>query len=91
MVARPHYYCPSHCGSVGSVCRLLSCPIYILTILIQMKKIKQIIKLINMMVVGIMLTAVYFVIILPYRLFIKKPSTNWVSGKDVQTNLDRMW
>jgi hypothetical protein len=56
-----------------------------------MKKIKQIIKLVNMMVVGIMLTAVYFVIILPYRLFIKKPSANWVSGKDVQTNLDRMW
>lgn len=44
-----------------------------------------------MIVVGIILTAVYFVMILPYRLFIKKPSANWINGKYIHTNLDRMW
>lgn len=91
MVARPHYYRPANCGIAGSVCRLRCCSIHILFILIHMKKIKQIIRFINMIVVGIILSAVYFIIILPYRIFIKKPSANWLSGKSVHTNLDRMW
>lgn len=91
MVARPHYNRFAHCGSASTICRFRCCTIHILTILIHMKKIKRIIKFLNMVVINIMLTAVYFVIILPYRLFFKKPSANWTSGKSIQTNLDRMW
>lgn len=91
MVARPHYYSPTHRRAISSVCRFLCRTIHILSILTQMKKIKQIIRFINMIVVNIILTAVYFVIILPYRLFIKKPSANWITGKSIQTTLDRMW
>lgn len=56
-----------------------------------MKKIKQIIRLINMVIINIILTVVYFAMILPYRLFIKKPNANWLHGKSIPTNLDRMW
>lgn len=91
MVARSNSNRTTHCGAVSSICRHFCCSFHILIILTRMNKIKQIIRFINMVVINIILTVVYFVIILPYRLFIKKPNANWISGNTIQTHLDRMW
>lgn len=91
MVACSNSNSTTHCGAVSPICRHCCCSFHILIILTHMKKIKQIIRFINMVVINLILTVVYFVIILPYRLFIKKPSANWISGQSIQTHLDKMW
>ena len=58
----------------------------------MIEKIRNIIKLINIVIVKLILTITYILIFIPYRLFIKKPDSGWINQ---YTNWDfdfnRMW
>jgi hypothetical protein len=58
-----------------------------------MTTIKKILKVVNALVVKIVLSLVYFIIIWPYRLLMKKPSTTWKESKQTYSvgDMDKMW
>ena len=56
-----------------------------------MKKIRRIIRAINITIVKVLLTIAYIVIIFPYRMFVKKPEAGWAKPKQVPTDLTKMW
>lgn len=51
---------------------------------------KQIAKWINISIVKCILTIVYFVVLLPYRLFMKKPESHWIEDEDY-FDPNKMW
>lgn len=56
-----------------------------------MKKIRRIIRAINIAIVKILLTIAYVVIIFPYKLFVKKPEATWTKPQQLTTDLSKMW
>ena len=58
-----------------------------------MTTIKKTLKVVNGLVVKIVLSLVYFIIIWPYRLLMKKPSTTWKESKQTHSvgDMDKMW
>lgn len=56
-----------------------------------MKKIRRIIRAINIAIVKVLLTIAYIVIILPYRMFVKKPEAGWAKPQQATTDLSKMW
>ena len=56
-----------------------------------MKKIRRIIRAINIAIVKVLLTIAYAVIILPYKLFVKKPESTWTKPQQAPTDLTKMW
>ena len=56
-----------------------------------MKKIRRIIRAINIAIVKVLLTIVYVVIIMPYKLFVRKPEATWAKPQQAPTDLTKMW
>ena len=56
-----------------------------------MKKIRRIIRAINIAIVKVLLTIAYVVIILPYKLFVRKPEAKWAKPQQAPTDLTKMW
>ena len=56
-----------------------------------MKKIRRIIRAINIAIVKVLLTMAYIVILMSYRLFVRKPEAKWAKPQQAPTDLTKMW
>ncbi len=57
-----------------------------------MKKIKLYIKKSNILIIKILLSMVFFMIIIPYHFFIKRPNQTWINHDNEQfPDLRYMW
>ena len=91
MVACPNPCRPTHCRSVSPVCRLSCRSIYLFIILKVMKRIKILVKYINLALVFMLLAITYFLIITPYRLFMSRPKSDWIEHDGKVTGTQNMW
>ena len=56
-----------------------------------MKKLRRIIKNINIAIAKVLFTIAYVVIIMPYKLFVRKPGANWAKPEQSLSDLTKMW
>lgn len=74
-----------------SICRIPNSSIYLFVIL--MKRCFLIIsKYVNTLIVGLLLSFVYILIIIPYHFFLRKNKGQWIhKGQELDVNFKHMW
>lgn len=91
MVARPHHLYLANCWIAGDICRF-SCSTVYLFLVLSMNKLHLVVKLVNQGVVKLLLTIIYLLVFVPYRLFISKPKAGWHNQRLAKyDNLEWMW
>ena len=73
------------------LCRIDLSAFHLLIILDKMETIKKLIYTLNMTIVKILLMVVYYLIITPYRLFMKNPNSQWIIDDNTKFDIGKMW